>query len=75
MGWIILLVIIIIAFSLINKKNDNIKIKGDNDSSPSEYEVGVSYTTRMGKSVKTDKVFAAWTSGNLNKMLKVVIRL
>jgi hypothetical protein len=32
----------------------------------------VSYTSRLGKTVKVDEVFHAWTSGDLNKMLEVV---
>lgn len=31
----------------------------------------ISYTSRLGKSVPTDNVFKAWTSGNLEDMLKV----
>jgi len=33
-------------------------------------EKSVSYTTRQGKAVRTDAAFDAWTSGDLNKMLK-----
>lgn len=61
MGWIILLVIVVIVFLLLKKKKDYPNM-----------EEGVSYTLRQGKSVKTDKVFDAWTSGDLKKMLKVV---
>ncbi|MBW0279384.1 hypothetical protein [Shewanella xiamenensis] len=31
-----------------------------------------SYTTRLGKAVRTDAAFNAWTSGDLDKMLKAV---
>ncbi|MCU8015005.1 MULTISPECIES: hypothetical protein [unclassified Shewanella] len=31
-----------------------------------------SYTTRQGKAVRTDAAFDAWTSGDLDKILKAV---
>jgi hypothetical protein len=37
-----------------------------------QFEEGKSYTTRGGKSVETDAVFDAWTSGELNAMVAVL---
>ncbi len=34
--------------------------------------MGETYIYRMGRNIKTDKVFEAWTSGDLNKMLEAV---
>jgi len=35
-------------------------------------EKAVTYTSRQGESVQVDDAFKAWTSGDLNKMLKAV---
>ena len=34
--------------------------------------MGETYIYRMGRKIKTDKVFEAWTSGDLNEMLEAV---
>lgn len=34
--------------------------------------MGETYIYRMGRHIKADKVFEAWSSGDLNKMLKAV---
>lgn len=72
MGWILLLIIVVIIFLLFSKKNEPQKIKKYSSGNTHEHGEGASYTTRLGKSVKTDKIFDAWTSGDLKKMLKVV---
>jgi len=37
-----------------------------------EASKGTAYTLRQGKSVPVDNAFNAWTSGDLNEMLKVL---
>lgn len=47
------------------------RIRGNAKESGNEMEVH-SFTTRSGRSVKTDSVFKAWTSGSLDEMLSVL---
>ena len=64
MKYILFLIVGAAIFFLFKKRSEKA-------APPKEFKPQ-SYTIRQGKPVPTDKVFDAWTSGDLDKMLKAV---
>ncbi len=54
------------------KGNNEIELSFEIDSEPEDEFVPIEKVLRQGKFIQVDDVFKAWTSGNLNKMLKAV---
>jgi|GEM_PF-1979478 len=83
MDYIIILLVIIIAFAIwIKLKNNKSEYTNKTLNKPyrkSEYSTdfrpdshSVTYIVRKGKSVVADEAFFAWTSGDLDRMLKAL---